>query len=208
MKVLLLSVLTTVSLLAIDAKVKYDEVSLSIDGKNHTYQKGKHFSVDYNQKICFLKGDGVIMFSDKETGLKKQIDEDTPCTTMSKKIVKQNDIGIFATILRLPPKTSESVKDGVNRDGNEIKKVSGNVVLKKEIKEVVIEDKNWAPLPITLKLFNEEGEEVKKELNKHNLTTKFTLNAEEIKDGYRIEVKNRSNDMLVNIKFIEEKRSK
>ena len=58
MKVLLLSVLTTVSLLAIDAKVKYDEVTFIMGGKTHTHQVGTQFTVDYNQEICFLKGEG------------------------------------------------------------------------------------------------------------------------------------------------------
>jgi len=208
MKVLLLSVLTTVSLLAIDAKVKYDEVSLTVDGKEHTYKKGNHFSVDYNQKICFVKGDGVVIFSDKETGFKRQIDEDTKCTTLTKR-VKPKKIGLLATILRFPPKTDESVEDGVGiRDGEGLRKVSANVVLNKEIKQIVIEDENWGPLPITFKLFNEEGKEVKTEINEHNLTTKFTVNREELKDGYKIEVTNSSNDILVNLKFIEEKSSK
>ena len=206
MKVLLLSVLTTASLLAIEATIKYDEVTLSIDGTEHTYQKGKHFTVEYNQEICFLKGDGVVNFSDEKAGLNKQLDEDSKCTTMTK-TVQPKGRGLLATILKLPPKTNEEVADGAGRRANdEVEKVSGDIELKKEVKEIVLEDESWGPLPVTFKLFDEKGNEVKVEVNKENLTTKFSLSREEVKDGYRVEVTNRLDDKLVDIKFTVEKK--
>ena len=198
MKVLLLSVLTTVSLLAIEAKVKYDEVTLSIDGKKHTYQKGKHFTVDYNQTICFLKGDGVISFSDEKTALKKQLDKNTKnCMTMTK-IVQQKEDGFLASILRFPPKTNESVEDGAGLKGGKDDIYSEDIVLS-DIKEeyiLISNSKGKWTTPIELEIL-EKG---MKTINIEYKNDAFLVPVNILEVGQNIKIKGKFAGTVLDVK--------
>ena len=203
MKFLLLSVLTTVSLLAIDAKVKYDDITIEIDGKEKSYKKGEHFEFTYNQKIRFIKGDGVISYTDKETGISKQLGEDNPYIKIPKpEAVPSKRFILFINV-------NESVSDGVSvRDEDKAKKISGDFILTKETKEIIIGYNSWGSLPVTLKLFDAKGTERKKLINEHDETSHFTLDRKEVKDDYRVEVTDNSNQILLDIKLVVDKSNK
>jgi len=94
MKQLKWIVILSVSLLANNAEIQYNSLTLKIDGKNVTHVKNSKFTLPYSTNICLVKGDGMLIITDA-TGDQKEftrmgLSEDV-CFVLSKSQPKKED---------------------------------------------------------------------------------------------------------------------
>ena len=113
MKIVLTTIMATVSLWALTATVKNGEVTVKIGNTTKTYQKGATFPVAYNEKICLSPNSKGIVKLDEEQG---QITVDT-CITPEKRVRTASEPSMFVKVLNLFSKSKESEKDGVGVKG-------------------------------------------------------------------------------------------
>ena len=120
MKQLKWIVILSVSLLANNAEVQYNSLTLKIDGKNVTHAKNSKFTLPYSTNICLVKGDGLLIITNT-TGDQKEftrmgLSEDV-CFVLSKpqpKKVKKDNRPWYE-------KVAQGVKGFFNQDSKDIK---------------------------------------------------------------------------------------
>lgn len=95
MRFLVWGLMLTVGLWANNVKVDYDTVTVVIDEGNETsYEKDETFHLDYDKKICLVKGDGMVIIT-KESGeedVLHLLGESKKCTTLRKVSIKEKSL--------------------------------------------------------------------------------------------------------------------
>jgi len=196
-KVILTTILATATLWAVNATVKYENVKVKIGDEVKTYKRGATFEVEYNQKVCLLsKGFGLVMID--EYG---QIDEDKPCGTVKKSVDVVPETTISVVLHGVTRKIGDTRRAGANiRTDAMLGKMEKELVIDKNATEIIIENKTWGPLPITLTVVDKEGKEQSKKVNKNNaLTTRFSLSNKLFQNGDKFVVTNKNGDRLAEI---------
>jgi len=197
MKIVLTTIIATATLWAVNATVKYDDVKVKIGDKTSSYKQGEHFEVAYNQKICLLtKGDGLVSIEGYG-----QIDEYDPCGRVEKsvKIAPETTIRVIVNEMTktivYTPKTGAGVRDDTKLD-----KMVQELMIDKNATEIIIENKTWGPLPITLTVMDKNGKERAKKSNKSNsLLTHFVISNQLFQEGDKFVVTNKNGDRLAEI---------
>ena len=197
MKIVLTTIIATATLWAVNATVKYDDVKIKIGDKISSYKQGESFEVAYNQKICLLsKGDGLVSIVGYG-----QIDEYEPCSVVEKsvKIAPETTISVMVNKMTqtvvYTPKTGAGVRDDTKLD-----KMVQELMIDKNATEIIIENKTWGPLPITLTVMDKNGKERAKKSNKSNsLLTHFAISNQLFQEGDKFVVTNKNRDRLAEI---------
>jgi len=203
MKLLLTTMITTATLWAVNATVKYGDVKVTIAGEVHSYKKGEHFEFDYNKEICLSsKGNGLV-----QIGRYKQIEEDgIKCMTIpSPKAPPPSTSFIKVVIDGVSKPVQDTSIDGVStRHSVELKKISGDVVVDKAFSSIIIQNTQWDALPLTLKVLNKQGVLKETQINKENKAlTRFVIGNTNIENESNLTVTDKLNRMLleVTVKF-------
>jgi len=89
----------------------------------------------------------------------------------------------------------------VTRKGAESEKLIGTMKLKASDEFLVIKNSSWSPLPITLKILDEKGKEVYRDINKDNDETLFIVSREVLRDGYRVLVSDGFGELVVDVEI-------
>ena len=200
-KIITLMLIITVTVFAFDAEVKKGSVSLQINDKNINYEAGKTFSLQAGDLVCFLSGEGrVVIKGDKYS---KQISKRSknckqlPTVGTDKKnylaLVEDKLVAQFS-------KTKETAVAGVSVRSSTKKKTlisTSTLTLKKDNKYLVLENNQWGPLPVKIKILNKKGEVIASDINENDVLSSFIFSRNVLKDGYTVEVVNAFDEALV-----------
>ena len=138
MRMLMLSVIATVGLWAVDATIVNNSVTVTIDGKiaKHT-KKGDSFKLQAKQKICLVskKGDGAVKIL-YPTGLNIQLKNPSDCETVPP-LVGVEEMGfIEGIIVTLFQKSQDSSTNGVGAKGGDDEVITTDINLE-EVKRTM-----------------------------------------------------------------------
>ena len=196
-KVILTTILATATLWAVNATVKYENVKVKIGDEVKTYKRGATFEVEYNQEVCLLsKGFGLVMID--EYG---QIDEDNLCATVKKSVDVVPETTISVVLHGVTRTIGDTRRAGANiRTDATLGKIEKELMIDKNTTEIIIENKTWGPLPITLTVMDKNGKERAKKSNKSNsLLTHFAISNQLFQEGDKFVVTNKNGDRLAEI---------
>ncbi len=202
-KIILFLILSFTILFASHLTVKDGDVILLINGQEFEVPEDHNLTMKPGTMVCFVKGRGKVIINGK-----KELDHKTKecyqvpiddtfdikqflSTAEDKTIVKTGTI-------------SSSGEDAVIHRGIAVADdgigVPGTVTIKPSDKEVVIYDKSYGPLPVTLSIKKPDGTVTKKIVNEENTNTLFRIPATILDNDSHIEVTNAFGDILLDKK--------
>jgi len=112
----------------------------------------------------------------------------------------KNSINKIAVVVDTKIEDKIVIASAVTRKGTESKKFIGTMKLKASDEYLVIKNSAWSPLPISLKILDDKGQEVYKDINKDKDETLFIVSREVLSDGYRVLVSDGIGDLVVDVK--------
>jgi len=199
MKSLILLLIMVEFIVANSLVIKDANVSITINKNDYILQKGDKVELEYNSTICFKDGDGRVIINEQ---LQLSLKSKEKCSHINtkksfnfKSWLKKN----IKVIALLFTNSKEQTKVAVTRKGGKPETANGTMVLKASDKYLVIANKTWSPLPITLKIFNNKGLEVYTDINNKDDKTLFIISHEFLKDGYRVVVFDCFGDLFVDV---------
>ena len=113
----------------------------------------------------------------------------------------KNSINKIAVVVDTKIEDKIVIASAVTRKGTESKKFIGTMKLKASDEFLVIKNSSWSPLPITLKILDEKGKEVYRDINKDNDETLFIVSREVLRDGYRVLVSDGFGELVVDVEI-------
>jgi len=179
--------------------VKDGNVTVEIDSKEYNLTKNHEQKLASGSKICVKDGNGSVLVND-EVLLSKSLDNS--CLELK----KEEEFDFEAWLKKNMHKVAllfgdmkEQVKLAVNRKGKECEVVTGTLVLKPSDEYLVIRNECWSPLPIRLKVLDENNGTVESFVNESDDVSLFIVPREVLKDGYRILGYDGFGDILIDI---------
>lgn len=202
-KIILLFIMSFSVLLASHLTVKDSDATLLINGQEFEVPKDHNLTLKPGTMICFVKGEGKVVINGK-----KELDQKTKeCyqvpidDTFDIKhfLLTAEDKSIAKTAV-----VSSSGEDAVIHRGyavaDDVKGIPGIITIKPSDKEVVIYDKSYGPLPVTLNIKKSDGTTVKSIVNENSPKTFFRIPTRYLENGLKIEVTNAFGDKLLDKK--------
>ena len=194
-----LALVTTITVFAFNAEVKKGSVSLQINDKDISYEAGKTFSLQAGDLICFVSGDGrVVIKGDKYS---KQISKRSKsCKRLPTVGTDKKDYLALAgdKLVAQFGKSKETAVAGVStRSTTTSETLTAPLTLKKENKYLILENDQWGPLPVSIKILNKKGEVMASDVNEEDVLSSFIFSRNVLKDGYTVEVVNAFDEALV-----------
>jgi len=191
------------ALFAYSAEVKNHEVTVEINGIDHTYSAGERIDLKPGDLICLKSGDGRVVITGKDYRMQLS-KHGSGCRHLPSKDGQADHYAetLLKSIVSIFKKSEEDSVSGVSRKGTEAVKRTKPIVLNKTSKYLSIESNQWGPLPVKVKIFDENGKMVSSDVNKDDVFTSFVFPVSILKDGYRIRVTNAFDDVLVDAKII------
>ena len=202
-KLILTSLIATLTLFAYNAEVIKGDVTIKVNEINQSHKLGDIFTLEGGNLVCFVSGDGkIIIKGDKYS---KKISKRSSCKSLP--TLKKEDKGYLALANSAMSskfgKSSEETVNGVStRAVSTAKTEKKDITIAKETKYLILENKNWGPLPVTVKILDDKGEVVAEDVNEDDDISSFVFPGSIIKDGYVVKVINGFDELLVDSKVV------
>jgi len=201
-KIIVLSTLSTLMLLAYEAEVKKADVTLLINQEAKEYKVGSKIALNQKDVVCFQSGKGKVLITGKD-GYKKQLSKRVKsCKILPGDANATNGSlvdGIKNGVLSFVATAKEEAKAGASRKGSETKIFTKDIEVDSKSKYALIINNKWA-LPVKMKIVNKDGKAIDTMVNEDEDTTLFALSIAELKSGYTIKVIDGWNKVVINSK--------
>ncbi|MBA3025264.1 MAG: hypothetical protein FP820_02515 [Sulfurimonas sp.] len=197
----LLSLALASSLFAVSVEIKKSDVTLSLNTQELTLQENATRNVEEGSTICYLSGEGKINIP----ALKRQLKKTGQCLMIpiSQSTADQyiKSIKDMTTIAYWDP--SENVRHGAGTKG-ELEYESKELHIAKGQAELIINGKEFGPLPVVALLKDKEGNEIAKFENEESDTTFFRISRYFLNKSARLEIYDGFDKLLLSQKIILE----
>jgi len=181
--------MSTSFLLAGTLIVKDSDVTVSINAKNEILKEGTSKEFLDGSTICYVSGSGRIIVN-SSIQLTSKIDQCIQTKISSNNNFKTLLASLKNSLIVSFTNTNEISVDGVSSKGSNDDKSVSIINIDSTIDFLVIESKSSGPLPITLYVLDDNNRAIKKIINKENCDTYFILNISNLKNNYKISIKN------------------
>jgi len=185
-------------LFASNVKITKSDVSFTLNGENREYKVNSTFKVKSGDILCNIKGSGYLEI-DNNKSTTKIFSNTSPCHIV---FIGDDDDDDGEENTNIPSGIKPIIVRGKNigefRGENKEIGVKKIVKLTNKEKFILISNKKWSPLPITLEIVDNKNRLVKEYVNS-NETTQFLIPSKLLKDGYIVKVKNRVSKVLLEI---------
>ena len=188
-------------LLASNVKVTKSDIAFTLNNKDKEYKVNSNFQLKDGDIICHIKGDGCLEINDKNKTI-KIVSNTTPCHIVFNTGDDEERSNIPTDIKPIIVRGKES---GEFRGGSKTVTVKKVAKLNKKDKFILIENRKWAPLPISLEIVDKQNRVIKKYVNS-NENTQFLIPTKMLKDGYKLLVKNRVSKLLLEVEIVKGKK--
>ena len=199
-KILLTTLITTVTLLAFNAEVKKDSVSLLINDQTQNYEAGNTFTLKPGDLVCFVSGEGRVVIKGEKYS--KQLSKRSKNCKRLPTANKDTKDYLALTTNRLIANFEDSKETAVSgvstRSVTTGETITTPLNIKGDVKYLIIENDKWGPLPVSIQIVNTQGEVVAIDSNEEELVTSFVFPISVVKEGYTIKVVNAFDELLVN----------
>ena len=194
-------------LLASNVKVTKSDITFTLNNKEKEYKVDSIFQVKDGDIICHIKGNGCLEINDNNKSI-KIASNTTPCHIVFKAGDDDDPDGEEedSTIpTDIKPIVVREQNGGEFRGGSKAVTVKKVAKLSKKDKFILIVNKKWAPLPISLEILDKQNRVVKRYIN-NNDTTQFLVPTDMLKDGYKLQIKNRASKLLLEVEIVKDKK--
>jgi len=199
-KTLLIAFLTTNITFAYMAEVKKTDINITINSKEKSLKKDAKLELKAGDIVCYKSGNGRLII--KGDNYKKQISKkSSPCRKLPTTKNEPKDIKVMAMISSVFKKSKEESVNGVSRKDTKVKESKKEIKLDENKKYILIENKDWGPLPITLTIVDNSGKEISSFENAEDDVTSFLIPTSSLKSGYTFKVTNTFDDSLAIIEI-------
>jgi len=196
----------TVSLYAVTlcaqypAIVKKANIAVTINGKTREFQAGEKTILKPGDIVCFVSGKGRLVIRSDQ--FRTQVSRHgSKCKFMP--VIDDKKEGIDKGILLEHfVKAHEEGVYGVSRSAENEETYTKEIHISGKQRYLAVQNDQWGPLPITLKIIAPDGKLLYESRNEENLVSSFAVPVDKIKDGSTLEISNRFGDFLVKSKII------
>jgi hypothetical protein len=209
MKIILLNIIAITSLFAFSGEVKKDTVELQINESISKYEKGAKITLHGGDFVCFVSGNGRIVI--QGDGYKKQLSKRSrSCKVLPIVKDKENKESYLDSsknmVVSFFAVAEEKAVDGASRKSivQDNNSQAVEMHLSNENSFVKIQSISWGPLPVTLKVFDQDGTLVDTMVNEEEIKTSFIFPASRVKNRYTLQVSNAFDEKLAVIKIKKE----
>ena len=182
-------------------EVSEGNVTVTIGGSERVLPESTKIELDKNVTVCYVSGEGKILIDDMSRSSKSK---DKCYTTQKEKKFDLRKIiaNYLNTVVKLFNKSKDNSAWTLSRGGKN-ENISGVVILHKGEEHLVIENNQWSPYPMTLRIYNAQNIELQhitKYIDDYNSTMVFDLNRNVLGDGYRVTVENKYDQNKLDIR--------
>ncbi|MBN2824002.1 MAG: hypothetical protein JXQ76_01660 [Campylobacterales bacterium] len=198
-KLLLASLLTTVTFLAFDTNVTQGDITIKVNDKTQEYKAGSTPKLNQGELVCYGSGDGVLHISADNYDAKIS-NESKNCKLLPSESNQTTNTALQDKYAKLfgDETMRGAAIDGISiRTGSSGKVDKTPITIKPKDKYLYIKSKTWSPRTITIQIFDTQGKVVATDANKNNPVTSFIFPASILKDGYRVKVTDGFGDVLM-----------
>lgn len=202
MRILGTILLTSSMLFANSLLVKKGDVVILLNNVEKSLKKGNELALDYGTSVCFKNGKGRVVIN-KRIQLKKPgkcyLVPVPKGFDIKEYMAKAKDMISVAMI-----DSSETVRHGVSTKGTNDLDDGKDIILKKEDKDLIIYSEKFGPHPVIVNLKDSNGNLIMSLENEENDITFFKVASSSIKTGYRVEVIDGFEEVLIDKKIVKE----
>lgn len=202
MKVLGSLFIATTFMFANGLVVKNGDVVITLNNVEKSLKDKESLALDFGSTVCFKSGEGRVLINEKI-----QLKKPNKCYLVP--TPKEFDIKDYALkakdlISVAMIDSTEKVKSGVSTKGVNDLDDGTDIVLKSSAEDLVVYSDKFGPLPIIVNLKDENGNVLMSVENEQSDITLFKVAGNTIKTGYKVEVLNGFDEVLVSKKIIKE----
>ena len=181
------------------AIVKKANIAVTINGKTREFQAGEKTILKPGDVVCFVSGNGRLVIRSDQ--FRTQVSRHgSKCKFMP--IIDDKKEGIEkGVLLEHFAKAHEEGVYGVSRGVESEKTYTKEIHIAGKQRYLAIQNDQWGPLPVTLKIIAPDGKVLYESRNEKNLISSFAVPVDKIKDGSILEISNRFGDLLVKSKI-------
>lgn len=198
MRKLLMLISLGMSLFATELVVKKAGVKISVNGNILQLSKNKKMTLTPGSSICFLDGKGKLIIDRRKQLTKKS--KKCYLSPLPKSFKVSDFVDNLTSTAKVALVTGDlRIKNGVSTRGIKTSKTKyGNIEISKEQKEVIIFNKTYGPLPISLKIFDHDEYIVQEFVNEKNFVTLFRVPTNILRNNYNLVIINALDEELLN----------
>lgn len=207
-KLILTSLITTLTLLAYDAEVIKDAVTIDVNQKSQSYKAGDKFTLNGGDLVCFISGEGKVVIK-SDTYTKKLSNRSSSCKKLpTNKEDSKNYIAALSNNIKITlTPAEENIVAGISvRDKNvtilDVDVDRRPITISKSTKYFTIENEKTKNRPITIQILDNKGKIVIEDVNTNDVNTSFIFPASAVKDGYTIKVVDGFYELLMESKVV------
>jgi len=199
-KTVLMVFLTTSMTFAYMAEVKKTDINITINSKEKSLKKDAKLELKAGDIVCYKSGDGRLVI--KGENYKKQITKkSSPCRKLPTTKDEAKDIKVMAMISSVFRKSKEESVNGASRAETQIKELKKEIKLDENKKYILVENKDWGPLPVSLTIVDKDDKAIGSFENTEDDVTSFLIPTSNLKSGYTFKVTNNFDDSLAVIEI-------
>jgi len=184
------SLITTLTLSAYNAEVIKASVILEVNQKSQSHKIGDKFTLNGGDLVCFISGDGKVLIKG-ENKYSKKLSKRSRCKNLPKvKKDSKNYIELAGSaIVSTFGEAQEQIGHGAStRSVITASTEKRDITIAKSAKYLIIENKNWGPLPVSVKILDTTGKVVAEDVNEDEDIRTFVFPVSVLKNGYRVNV--------------------
>jgi len=199
-KTVLMVFLTTSMTFAYMAEVKKTDINITINSKEKSLKKDAKLELKAGDIVCYKSGDGRLVI--KGENYKKQITKkSSPCRKLPMTKNETKDNKVMDMISSVFKKSKEEGVNGASREETKIKELKKEIKLDENKKYILVENKDWGPLPVTLTIVDNDNKAIGSFENIEDDVTSFLIPTSSLKSGYTFKVTNNFDDSLAVIEI-------
>lgn len=201
MKFLLILLFSATLISANSLIVKDSTIVVSLNNVNTNLKVGNEVTLDNGTTICFKSGEGRAIINNDVQLMKP----DSCHLLPPPKDFNLKELFLkFETYVYARMSSKEKSIDGVSTKGMNSFDDRKDIVLKRNIKDLIIYSKEFGPYPITINLKDEKESIVLSVQNEHEDITFFKVLSSSVNTGYSIEVLDGYGRIILTKKIIKE----
>ena len=168
--------------------VKEGAVEIEVQTQKFFLEKGEKMRVEKGKTICYISGKGRVVIDDTRQ-LSSKSDS---CFTVP--VEKGFDIAMYVSALGSGINTlffdaTETTRNGVGAKGLSSNAKIKKIRLKKE-KELIVYGDSYGPLPVSIKVYDKNREEIKSYVNTEQSITLIRIPRSLLSVGHSVKVRN------------------
>ena len=199
-KLIFTTLFATSAVFAYTAQVKKADITVTVNSKDKSLKKGDSFDLSAGDIVCYKDGDGRLVI--KGDSYTKQLSKkSSPCQKLPTDKKKSEDVKVMAMVASVFAKSQEESVNGVSRKDTQIKEQKKEIKLDKSKKYILVENRDWGPLPVTLTIVDANGKVISSYENAEDDVTSFLIPTDRLKSGYTLKVTNAFGDSLAVVKI-------